>query len=143
MISTLISYFPSGLTLLSSSTLLLIGIGLLIYQYFSLPPLPHRTLALIIGASLLASGMYLNGAGSQKRVQEVQLLQNQLKAASEALKLSKQLSDNQIKDTKQATKDREDLELLNRKIQDAVKATPDSPCFTNDDTSRLRSFWNK
>lgn len=139
MLNTLISYLPSGLTLFSSSLLLLVGIGLLVYQYFYL--LPHRALALLAGSLLIASSMYLGGAGNQKAIQEYQTLENRLTAASEALKLSKQLSTVVTKDQDQAAVDNKSLETLQEKIDALKNKTGADVCFDATDTDSLRNLW--
>lgn len=141
MIDTLISYLPSGLTLFTSSSFFLVGLGLLIYQYFRL--VPYRLAALAVGTGLIASAMYLGGAGNQKAIQEYQTLQNQLIAAKEALKLSESLLKIQQQDNDQSVKDKEVLEDLDKRIKDAKDKTSTDVCFGPDDVKRLRTLFEQ
>lgn len=140
LIDSLISWLPSGITLFTAGSLILVGIGLLVYQYFYL--LPHRTLALILGAVAIASGMYLSGAGNQKHQQEIARLENSLHNAKEFSALQGRLLASKTKDSTQATKDQMTLEDLQRKIDDAKSNTPDGECFNADDFKRLQRLWD-
>lgn len=140
MISTIISWLPSGITLFSAGSLILLGIGLLVYQYFYL--LPHRTLALLLGAVAIASGMYLSGAGNQKHQQELARLQNSLNNAKEFSALQGKLLASKTRDSSQAAKDQMILEDLQKRIDDAKSNIPDGECFNADDFKRLQRLWD-
>lgn len=137
----LISYLPSGLTLFLASGSLLIGIALLVYQYFFVL-LPYRLVALILGSVLLASSMYLSGAGNQQAIIERQQLEDKLAKTEKALALSNKLAATITKDNEQATKDITTLEDLAKRGQDAIAKTSPDIVFHADDVKRLRSLWD-
>lgn len=139
LIDNLISWLPSGITLFTAGSLILVGIGLLVYQYFYL--LPHRTLALILGAVAIASGMYLSGAGNQKHQQEIARLSASLHNAKELNTLQGKLLASKTKDSQQAAKDQQTLDELQKRIDDAKNQTVDGQCFDADDIKRLQRIW--
>lgn len=136
----LISHLPSGFTLFLASGTFLIGLGLLIYQYFFV--VPYRILALGLGIALISSSMYLSGAGNNQAIQERLRLEAQLAKTEKALELSNKLAVTIAKDNEQAAKDFSTLEDLNKRGQDAINKTDHDLVFNTDDVKRLRSLWD-
>lgn len=85
--------------------------------------------------------MYLSGAGNQKHQQEIARLSASLHNAQEANKLSGKINSIKTNDANQAAKDRQTLDEIQKRIDDA-KNTPDGECLNADDLKRLQRLWD-
>lgn len=85
--------------------------------------------------------MYLSGAGNQKHQQEIARLEASLHNAQEANKLSGKINSIKTNDANQAAKDRQTLDEIQKRIDDA-KNTPDGECLNADDLKRLQRLWD-
>lgn len=133
-----LSWLPSWATLLSAGGLLVVAAGGLVWS--RLPLAPHGTLALIIGAGCLASGMWLAGAGNMRAAQERDALRARAETLSREVESEGRKVADMEADARRAAEHARAAEKRARAAEAVAAALPDSTvgAATSD---AIRNLW--